>query len=35
MSVTENTHIVLVFFAALSRRDIASAKALLAEDATW
>lgn len=35
MGVTENTHIVLAFFAALSRGDIASAKALLAADATW
>jgi ketosteroid isomerase-like protein len=35
MGVTENTQIVLAFFAALSRHDIASAKALLAEDATW
>lgn len=35
MGVTENTQIVLAFLAALSRRDIASAKALLAEEATW
>ena len=35
MGVTENTQIVRAFFAALSRRDIASAKVLLAEDATW
>ena len=35
MSVTENTQIVRAFFAALSRSDIAGAKALLAEDATW
>ena len=35
MGVTENTHIVLAFFAALARGDIASAKALLAADATW
>jgi ketosteroid isomerase-like protein len=35
MGVTENTQIVLAFFAALSRSDIASAKALLAEEATW
>ena len=35
MGVTENTQIVLAFLAALSRGDIASAKALLAEDATW
>ena len=35
MDVTENTQIVLAFFAALSRHDIASAQALLAEDATW
>ena len=35
MGVTENTQIVLAFFAALSRGDIASAKALLAKDATW
>ena len=35
MGVTENTPIVLAFFAALSRGDIASAQALLAEHATW
>jgi ketosteroid isomerase-like protein len=35
MDVTDNTQLVLAFFAALSRGDIAGAQALLADNTTW
>src|SRR5262252_173797 len=35
MDVEDNTQIVLTFFAALARGDLAAAKAALAADVTW
>src|SRR5262245_49673489 len=35
MDVTDNTQLVLAFFAALSRGDMAGAQALLADNTTW
>ena len=35
MDATENTQIVLTFFAALARRDLTAAQAALADGITW
>src|SRR5215471_3660528 len=35
MDVTDNTHLVFAFFAALSHGDMAGAQALLADHTTW